>query len=185
MAPLQPGHYWKTPFLWEPGCAEPEPARALRFEPAPHEWLLSAMGQVMASSADPSDQHAVAEHGERSAAEELLSIAPKYFSWQADWWRLARSDKGEEVGFVLPVLFSDERRSRNGQPQGSIFYMGILPQHRRNGWSHELLAEATRIFIAAGCWRIFCDTGTDNAPMVSSFRKAGYMECEPWQRHFA
>lgn len=182
MDPLQPGHYWKTPFLWEPGCQVPGPAPALHFEPAPAEWLTGAISQVMASSGDPSDQHAVTGLGERLAAQDLLSIAPTYFSWQPDWWQLARNDAGEAVGFVLPVLFRDEQRSRNGQPQGTVFYMGMLPQHRGHGHAHELLAQATRIFIDAGCWRIFCDTGTDNAPMVAAFRRAGFMERKPWQR---
>jgi ribosomal protein S18 acetylase RimI-like enzyme len=182
---LLPGHYWKTPFLWEPGCPEPRSTRALRFEPATHEALLVAVGQVMASSSDPSDRHAVAQHGERGAAEDLLSFAPEYFTWSAEWWRFARNDESEEVGFVLPVVFKDEQRSRGGRPQGTVFYMGVLPEHRGKGYSFELLVEATRLFIAAGCWRIFCDTGTDNAPMVRSFRKAGYIEREPWQRPVA
>ena len=89
---------------------------------------------------------------------------------------------GSRVGFVLPVLFRSEARWQNGHPQGTIFYMGVLPSFRGRGHAAELLAEATRLFIEANCWRIFCDTGTDNHPMVNAFRKAGYKERSPWQR---
>jgi GNAT superfamily N-acetyltransferase len=182
---LLPGQYWKTPFLWEDGCPVPSATPSLRFEPALQESVLGPVGRAMASSSDPSDQFAVAQYGELGAAEDLVSFAPKYFEWSVDWWRLARNNEGEEVGFVLPVVFRDEKRSRGGRPQGTVFYMGVLPQHRGKGYSYDLLAEATRIFIAAGCWRIFCDTGTENAPMVKSFRKAGYKEQQPWQRPIA
>jgi ribosomal protein S18 acetylase RimI-like enzyme len=60
--------------------------------------------------------------------------------------------------------------------------MGVLPEFRGRGYAFELLAEATRIFDAAHCWRVFCDTATDNFPMVDAFRRAGYIEHAPWQR---
>jgi ribosomal protein S18 acetylase RimI-like enzyme len=63
--------------------------------------------------------------------------------------------------------------------------MGVLPQFRARGYGLELVYEATRVFLAAGCWRIFCDTGTDNAPMIMTFRQAGYMERKQWQRPLA
>ena len=56
---------------------------------------------------------------------------------------------------------------------------------RTSGYAFELIAEATRLFIDAQCWRIFCDTGTDNHPMIKAFRKAGYKERTPWQRSVA
>jgi hypothetical protein len=45
-----------------------------------------------------------------------------------------------------------------------------------------LLDEATRVFIGADCWRVFCDTGSRNEPMLRTFRTAGYEERTPWQR---
>jgi len=183
--PLRPGHYWKTPFLWEPGCPEPQPPAGLMFEPLAHDRLVALVARVMGQSQDPSDQHAVAAHGERGAAEDLLSFAPEYFTWEPDWWSAAKTPQGDAVGFVLPVLFKAEERSRDGRPQGTIFYIGVMPEHRGKGFAKALLARATRIFIAANCWRIFCDTSSDNQPMLRTFRSAGYMERKPWQRPVA
>lgn len=39
-----------------------------------------------------------------------------------------------------------------------------------------MLAAATRVFIGAGCWRGFCDTGSRNAPMKRALRRAGYRD---------
>jgi ribosomal protein S18 acetylase RimI-like enzyme len=182
MEVLQPGHYWKTPFVWEPGCPQPHPEAALVFEPTPEHWLLDAVASVMADSLDESDRLAVGRLGPARAAVELLALASREFEAPHGWWRLARDDKGHAVGFVLPVLFADESTRRQGHPEGTIFYMGVLPEFRGRGHCLELLAEATRVFIDARCWRIFCDTATTNHPMVNAFRRAGYSERAPWQR---
>jgi hypothetical protein len=52
MDDLRPGHYWKTPFVWEDGCPDPKSVSPLRFEVAEYEWLKGAVAQAMASSMD-------------------------------------------------------------------------------------------------------------------------------------
>ena len=183
--PLRPGHFWKTPFVWEPGCPEPGPADGLAFEPAPQDWLHGALAAVMADSLDESDRYAVEHGGPAIAASELLAIAPQHFELRAGWWLRARDAERHAVGFVLPVLFKQGARWKGDRPEGTIFYMGVLPAFRGRGHALHLLAQATRVFIAARCWRIFCDTGTANAPMVQAFRTAGYREGQSWQRPLA
>jgi ribosomal protein S18 acetylase RimI-like enzyme len=186
MDDLQPGHYWKTPFIWEPGCPEPTPAPpALRFEPLADDWLHGAAAAVMADSLDASDRYACDHGGAGKAVDELMAILPEYFVRPDGWWRAAVDALGQRVGFVLPVVFKDRARWREERPQGTIFYMGVLPAFRGRGFGLELVHEATRVFVQAGCWRIFCDTGSDNRPMVEAFRRAGYRERAPWQRPLA
>lgn len=182
LAEPAPGQYWKTPFIWEPGCPVPAATPSLRFEPAGDEWLQRALAEVLSDSLDEGARHSVAQLGAAQAVAELLGFAPPYFEWPAGWWRVAISEQGQRVGFVLPVCFKDRSRWRDGRPQGTILYMGVLPAHRGRGHARALLDEATRLFVAADCWRIFCDTGTSNLPMVKTFRQAGYQERAPWQR---
>ena len=185
MDTLQTGHYWKTPFYWESGCPQPPPKRKLTFEPTSDEVLRSAIGAVMATSMDESDRFNVRRVGVEAAVQEVFDLLPQYFDRQTDWWRMAKDAQGQSVGFVLPVTFKEDRFWKDGRPQGTIFYMGVLPSFRGRRYGLELVHEATRVFLEASCWRIFCDTGTDNTPMITAFRKAGYMERKQWQRPLA
>lgn len=185
MDTLQPGHYWKTPFYWEAGCPLPPLAATLSFEAASDETLRPVIGAVMATSMDDSDRYNVPRVGIEAAVQEVYELLPQYFERQAGWWRIGKDDRGQPVGFVLPVIFKEQRSRKDGRPEGTILYMGVLPEFRGRGYGLELVHEATRVFLSAGCWRIFCDTGTDNAPMIRAFRLAGYVEGTRWQRPLA
>ena len=178
----QPGHFWKTPFIWEHGCTLPPATSGLRFSSPEPDWLARAMAGVMETSVDESDQAAVAELGSVGAAEELLGVDESYFQLVPGWWKAASDEKGDLVGFVLPVLLKQERAWREGRPQGTIYYMGVLPEYRGRGYGMELLNEATRIFVARNCWRIFCDASATSEAMLAAFRTAGYSERSVWQR---
>ena len=182
MQGLQPGHFWKVPFVWQPGGAIPPASTWLRFEPVDAAWLEWALAEVMAHSVDESDQLAVATHGAQKASRDLLGLCPLHFEQRAGWWQAALDGAGERLGFVLPVLFKEAARGRECRPEGTVFYMGVLPQHRSRGVGAQLLAQAMRTFAAAGCWRVFCDTSARNEPMLRAFRTAGFQERTPWQR---
>ena len=181
----QPGQYWKTPFYWESGCPLPSAHGRLNFEAASDEVLRPLIGAAMAASMDDSDRYTVSRLGVATAVQEVFDLMPQYFDRQPGWWRMARDSEGHAVGFVLPVTFKEERFWKEGKPQGTVFYMGVLPVFRGHGYGLDLVDEATRVFVQAGCWRIFCDTGSDNTPMIGAFRKAGYTERKPWQRRLA
>jgi ribosomal protein S18 acetylase RimI-like enzyme len=181
----QPGHYWKTPFYWESGCPLPPSECSLRFEPVSDEALRSIIGAVMVTSMDDADKFTVPRIGIDAAVQEVYDLLPQYFDRQADWWRICKDAQGAPVGFVLPVAFKEQRFWKDGRPQGTVLYMGVLPQFRGLGYGLELVHEATRVLLAAGSGRIFCDTGTDNTPMIKAFRQAGYTERKPWQRPLA
>ena len=139
----------------------------------------------MEHGTDESDKYNVPRIGVDAAVQELYDLFPRYFRREVGWWKAARDATGAVIGFVLPVIFQEERFWKEGRPQGTIYYMGVLPEFRRRGHAHKLVHEATRVLIGAGCWCVFCDTGTDNVAMVRAFRRAGYMERTPWQRPMA
>jgi len=90
MEDLRPGHYWKTPFVWEEGCPEPRSVSPSRFAVAEHEWFEGAVAQTMACSLDESDRFAVSQAGPSMAASDLIAMAPKYFDMQPGCWRVAK-----------------------------------------------------------------------------------------------
>lgn len=181
----QPGHYWKTPFYWEPGCPPPPESGALAFSPITDEALRPMIGAVMAAGTDASDRFIVPRIGVDAAVQEVFDYLPLHFEREPGWWRVALDGSGAPLGFVLPVVFKEERYRKEGRPQGTILYMGVLPDRRGRGVGLQLVHEATRVLLGANCWRVFCDTGTENASMVKAFRAAGYREAAPWQRPLA
>ena len=180
-----PGHYWKTPFIWEPGCPLPPAEGTLRYESAPEPWLRQSIAAVMANSLDESDQYTVPKIGIDRAVDDVYEVSKQYFEERAGWWRAAIDSQGRRVAFVLTTVFVDPSRWKEGKPQGTILYMGVLPEHRGHGYALELIEEATRTCVRADCWRVFCDTGSGNYPIVIAFQKAGYQERKPWQRPLA
>lgn len=192
MDTLEPGHYWKTPFAWEPGSpaapnrrvASPEPIDRLTFGETDPEWLERAVAQVMATSLDRANRHAVETLGADRAARDLLALGSSHFHVRPEWWRTARDASNDAVGFVLPVLFREEDTPRDGRHEATILFMGVLPQFRGRGYAVELLRESVRIVREASCWRMLCDTDSGNLPMVSAFRRAGFVERDPWKRPY-
>jgi ribosomal protein S18 acetylase RimI-like enzyme len=176
---VRAGHYWKTPFVWEPGCPVPLQGSHLRFRPTTNDWLAKAVGEVLATSLDPADQLAVAENGAHRAAAILLALSNVGFEQEPDWWQLAETQAGEPVGFVLCSIFA---RNKDRPAEGTIFYLGVLPMHRGRGYGRQLLDQATRTLGRIGACRILCDTAACNAPMIAAFRNAGYIEKERWER---
>ncbi len=176
--------YLKVPFVWE----EPKPLievpSRLEFKAAKtlsHEVLLSIVAQVMESSLDASDRKQVMERGSRQIAEQFLAESKDGFSYQDEWWQVGISSDDRITGFVFPVIYQGS--AKNDLEEATIYYIGVLPEHRGQGFATDLLLKGTRILQDVGIWRVFCDTDVNNAPMLSTFERAGYQQhSKPWQR---
>ena len=90
------------------------------------------------------------------------------------WWQLAYDADVELVGFVLPVIFPD--CAKNGLEEGTVYYIGVLPEKWGEGYAYDLLCQCTHLLQEIGVWRIYCDTDVYNAPMIATFQKAGYVQ---------
>ena len=176
--------YWKVPFVWE----EPKPLielySRLEFKAAKtlnYEVLLSSIAEVMESSIDASDRKQVLKHGSRQAAEQFIAESREGFSYQDEWWQIGVNSDGRVVGFVLPVIY--EGCAKDDLEEASIYYIGVLPKYRGQGFATDLLLKGTKILQNVGVWRIFCDTDENNIPMISTFKRVGYQQySQPWQR---
>ncbi|MBW4646841.1 MAG: GNAT family N-acetyltransferase [Goleter apudmare HA4340-LM2] len=140
----------------------------------------STVTRVMSESIDASDRQRVSKHDPYKAAEMFLNSA-RDFAYQDNWWQFGINEKGEIVGFVLPVVFSG--CAKEGLEEGTIYYMGVLPEYRGLGLANDLLSKGTQILQEVGVWRVFCDTAVDNVRMISAFKRVGYRQySEPWER---
>ena len=71
----------------------------------------------------------------------------------------------------------------DGLEEATIYYIGVLPEYRGQGFATDLLLNGTRVLQDVGVWRVFCDTDANNLPMISTFKRVGYQQYgEPYQR---
>lgn len=134
----------------------------------------------MESSIDASDRKKVLQQGSRQAAEQFVAESRDGFFYQEDWWQIG-VDRDVVVGFVLPVVYPG--CTKDGLEEATIYYVGVLPQYRGQGFGTDLLLRGTQILQEVGVWRVFCDTDVNNIPMIATFKRVGYQQySEPWQR---
>jgi ribosomal protein S18 acetylase RimI-like enzyme len=168
--------YEKVAFQWEePRPLVEVPAR-LSFRPVSEVGLPAltrVVSLVMAESHDRNDKQAVAALGADEAAARFVASAREHFDYDESWWQVGFSSS-EAVGFVQPVTFRGYRRGE--LEEGTIFYMGVVPEQRGRGYGRDLLCRATRTLQEVGVWRIFCDTDVRNAPMIRLFEAAGFVQ---------
>ncbi|MEA5449245.1 GNAT family N-acetyltransferase [Leptolyngbya sp. CCNP1308] len=176
--------YFKVPFVWEEPKSLIEVPSRLKFKAAKtlgYEGLLSVVAQVMESSIDASDQKQVMERGSREVAKQFLAESKDGFSHQNEWWQIGLSSDDKIIGFVFPVIY--QGGAKNGLEEATIYYIGVLPEHRGQGFATDLLSKGTRVLQDIGVWRVFCDTDVNNIPMISTFERVGYQQhSEPWKR---
>jgi RimJ/RimL family protein N-acetyltransferase len=55
-----------------------------------------------------------------------------------------------------------------------ISYVGVLPEHRGNGYAAELLLEASHLHVEGGATEIVAATDVGNAPMAAAFARCGF-----------
>lgn len=176
--------FLKVPFVWEEPKQLIEVSSRLTFEPvkAKHDnQLVSVVARVMALSMDASDQRRALENDPHAAVEMFLNSARDDFSYQDNWWQFGINRTGDIVGVVLPVTFN--RCAKAGLEEGTIYYIGVVPEYRGLGFATDLLSQGTRILQEIGVWRVFCDTAVANVRMISAFKRVGYRQYgEPWER---
>ena len=175
--------YLKVPFVWqEPKPLIKVPSR-LKFKAAQtfsHAALLSVVGRVMESSIDFSDRQQVLKHGSHQAAK-LFIAESRGFLYRDEWWQIGVNSDNKIVGFIFPVVY--QGCAKEGSEEGTIYYIGVLPKYRGQGFASDLLLKGTRILQDVGVWRVFCDTDVNNIAMISTFERVGYQQYgEPVQR---
>ena len=153
---------------WTPDCGVPDRPGRLRFEPAADRYdeLVATIMRVNTSTLDAHVRRDIARDGPRKAVEAMLKEAEAAPGGVGrDWWRLAYAPAaGEAVGFVLPAR----------APFATLYYLGVVPEHRGHHYADDLVIEALHIFLAAGASMSHDNTDVENAPMAASFARCGH-----------
>ena len=85
-------------------------------------------------------------------------------------WQLAYAPHGELIGLVMPA-----------EPPGflTVFYVGVVPEMRGQGYVDDLLASGTATLLEARRREgndkpLRADTDVANKPMAAAFERAGW-----------
>jgi GNAT superfamily N-acetyltransferase len=152
-------------YLWTPSCGLPDRPGRLTFRPEPDDDVIfDVLRRIAHGSLDVHDQRAM----EKGGADEAARTGMEFLQWMPsprEWWRLAYTQSGDLVGLTVP--------GRN-YTAPVIGVVGVVPEHRGNGYAYDLLIEATHLLAAEGVEEIVAETDTTNTPMAATFARAGY-----------
>ena len=133
--------------------------------------FIEAIARASVQTLDRDDQMTIDRVGLQQMAEDyFVLLQNEHWAYQPWWWQLAYTPDGALVGFVQPLIFRATPR------EGTIGYIGVVPEQRGHGYVDDLLAKAQRILQEAAVEEMHCDTDSANLPMIGAFQRAGYQE---------
>ncbi|GAA1666538.1 GNAT family N-acetyltransferase [Kribbella yunnanensis] len=152
-------------YEWLAESGLPPRSTRLRFERADDEAFVDMFMRVSAGSLDAATARDIARLGAEAAAREEVELYQTMLVGDRDWWRFGYDAEGKLIGFAIPS-------KNNGGPV--VGYLGVLPEHRGNGYIDDLLAEITHLLAETGAEQIRADTDFGNVPMAKAFERGGY-----------
>ncbi|XVV00620.1 GNAT family N-acetyltransferase [Actinosynnema sp. CA-248983] len=154
---------------WRPDAGVPAADPRLSFRAfADHDELIALTARALEGTLDAHSRADLAQLSAHEAAVKHYEEEFATFTSPREWWRVATA-ADEPVGFIIPA--------RNSY-HAIIAYLGVLPEHRGNGYVDGILAEGTRVLAAEDVPRIRAATDVGNTPMAAAFARAGYVNFE-------
>ncbi|GAA2691122.1 GNAT family N-acetyltransferase [Streptomyces aculeolatus] len=152
-------------YRWTPDHGLPERPGRLRFGAEPDDAVFfDVLRRIHSATLDAHALKAAEEGGLDQAAQEELDIF-HWFPSPREWWQTAYTPDGDLAGIHIPAH----------NPSGpTIGFIGVVPEHRGNGYAYDLLAECTHVLVEHGAEFISGATDRGNFPMAANFTKAGF-----------
>jgi GNAT superfamily N-acetyltransferase len=145
------------------GAALPPRSGRLAFRPVQDDAeVLAVVRGTLDGTLDAHARRDVARLGVDAAARAIVDELPGPRSLV----RLAYDRAGRCVGITVPGL---------GPWGPDIAYVGVLPEHRGNGYADVLVLEASHLLAEGGAEEIEATTDVGNAPMATAFARRGYV----------
>jgi RimJ/RimL family protein N-acetyltransferase len=67
-----------------------------------------------------------------------------------------------------------DQRAGSGPFGPDVAYVGVLSEHRGNGYANDLVLEASHLLAEGGATEIEAATDVGNGPMAAAFARCGY-----------
>lgn len=142
------------------------------------EAFIDLIRRSSVDSLDRLDQLQVTEMGSEQHAHTYFDLLKNEFGHFPHWWQAAYTPTGEAVGHVIPVPYNLHRH------EGTIGYIGVVPEQRGRGYVDDLLRRGMAVMIQDGIQTMICDTDAPNIPMQRAFERSGYTQTDTtWVYH--
>jgi GNAT superfamily N-acetyltransferase len=163
------------------GGAPRRPTRdpeGVTWKAADGDELTETMEAAFSEPQDPRDAVTVDRYGAKGVTNAMIADAVGGVTYSCDpsWWSLVVVD-ATPAGYVLPAVFVGE--NRGGLDEGTIYHIGVIPEHRGKGFGALLLARGTNALLRHGVWQISADTALENEPMIRIFERQGWQRRAP------
>jgi len=127
-----------------------------------------AIGQVTVGTLDRTDRARLKKHGAAETARWYMRIL-KEGEFKPTEWLLGYLADGRLCGLVVPKRL-DER-------EGTIDYIGVVPELRGSGYGFDLLVKGTALLQQNGFRTVVAETDSENLPFHAELERAGYRHC--------
>jgi RimJ/RimL family protein N-acetyltransferase/predicted N-acetyltransferase YhbS len=124
-----------------------------------------AVGRVTVGTLDRQDRARVRKCGAAEAARWYMQIL-KEGEFKPSEWLLGYLADGRLCGLVVP--------QRLDEKEGTINYIGVVPELRGSGYGFDLLVKGTALLQQKGFKTVVAETDSENLPFHAQLEKAGY-----------
>ena len=132
------------------------------------EVFIDIIRRASLETLDRLDQLQINSIGAEQHARSYFRLLKTEFEHFPDWWLAAYTTADEVVGHVVAVPYNLHRH------EGSIGYIGVVPEQRGKGYVDELLRQGMAVMVQDGISTVICDTDEPNLPMRHAFDRCGY-----------
>ena len=127
-----------------------------------------AIGQVTVGTLDREDRARLKKHGAAETARWYMRIL-KEGEFRPAQWLLGYLGDGRLCGLVVPKRLDDK--------EGTIDYIGVVPELRGSGYGFDLLVKGTALLQQNGFTTVVAETDSENLPFHAELERAGYKHC--------
>ena len=124
-----------------------------------------AVGRVTVGTLDRQDRARLRKRGAAETARWYMQILKEGEFKPAEWFLGYLAD-GRLCGLVVPKRLDDR--------EGTIDYIGVVPELRGSGYGFDLLVKGTALLQQNGIRKVVAETDSENLPFHAELDRAGY-----------
>ena len=170
------GYHWDDP---GEAVVVPDRLRFVDIDEIGDDEYLGIIGRTGAGTLDRND----AWYREQTGSENWGKVFAAYLAVEdRKMWLVGLTPGGEPVGFIAVSDFGvDEPNQWDRLPAATIAMMGVLPEHRGNGYVDDLLLAGTAAAQRHGFVSMVDTVDVVNTPMDEAMVRTGHRrDVRPW-----